>query len=284
MLQIFRHTLIRSRGQIIGWGIALFLLGLGIVSFYDTVAEQKDQFEELLKSYPPEMMAFFGDLTSITTPQGFLSAEYFVLMPIILGIFVLLAGSGLLASDEEKGTMDLILAHPVSRTGFFFGRLLALGATTLIILAIGWVGIIVPMSWSIMDIGLGATALPFLSLFGVIMLFGTLAILLSMLLPSRRLAAMITGLVLVASFFITGLARFNENLETIAKLSPLNYYQSGDAILGLNVTWFVGLLAAAAVFAALSWWRFEARDIRVGGEGGWRLSLPWRKPAQAVSG
>ena len=283
MLQIFRYALVRSRGQIIGWGIALFLLGLLMVSFYDTIAEQKDQFEELLKSYPPEMMAFFGDITSITTPEGYLSAEYFSFMPILLGIFVLLAGSGLLASDEEKGTMDLILAHPVSRSSLFFGRLLAFVATTTIILAIGWVGIIVPMSWSIMDIGLGAAALPFLSLLAVIMLFGTLALLLGMLLPSRRLAAMITGLVLVASFFITGLAHISESLEGIAKLSPLNYYQSGDAILGLNGAWFGGLVAAALVFAALAWLRFERKDIRVGGEGGWRLSLPWRKPAQVVS-
>ena len=273
MRTIFRYTLGRFRGQILGWGISLFLLGLLFVPFYDVIVEQEEQFQQLLESYPPELMAFFGDFSNFATPEGFLSAEYFSLMPIILGIFAVLAGSGLLASDEEKGTLDLVMAYPVSRTALVVGRLLAFVAATLAILAISWLGLVVPMNWSTMDVGWGALALPFLSLLAVVLLFGTLALLLSMLLPSRRLAAMMAGLALVASFFITGLARISEDLESVAKLSPLNYYQSGDAILGLNGAWFGGLLAVAALFAVVAWWRFERRDIRVGGEGGWRLPL-----------
>jgi ABC-2 type transport system permease protein len=252
-----------------------------MVSFYDTVAEQQEQFEELIKNYPPEMMAFFGGFTSFATPEGYLSAEYFSLMPLILGIFAVLAGSGLLASDEEKGTLDLILAHPVSRTSLFMGRLLAFVVATLTILAVGWLGIVVAMSQSSMEVGWGKMALPFLSLLAVLMIFGMLALLLSLLLPSRRMSAMAAGLALVASFFITGLARISDSLKTIAKLSPLNYYQSGYAISGLNGEWLGGLLSAALIFAALAWWRFERRDIRVGGESGWGLHLPWRKPSPA---
>jgi ABC-2 type transport system permease protein len=92
-----------------------------------------------------------------------------------------------------------------------------------------------------------------------------------MLLPSRRLASMAAGLLLVASFFLPGFATLNENLETVARFSPLEYYQTQEAFAGLNREWLFGLLAAAAVFALLAWWRFVRRDIRVGGEGGWRL-------------
>lgn len=273
MKTIFRYRLARFRGQILGWGIALFLLSLLMVSFYDTIAAQREQFEQLLQSYPPEMMAFFGDITTITTPEGYLSAEYFSIMPLILGIFAVLLGSGLLASDEERGTLDLVMAHPVSRTALFVGRLLAFAVATVAILALAWLGMVISMNWSTMDVGWGDMMLPFLSLLAVILPFAALALLFSMVLPSRRLAAMTSGLLLVASFFITGLARINEDLEPVARLSPLNYYQSGDAILGLNVEWFSSLLAAAGLFALLAWWRFERRDIRVGGEGGWRLPL-----------
>lgn len=86
-----------------------------------------------------------------------------------------------------------------------------------------------------------------------LLLFGTISLLLSMLLPSRRLAATTAGLLLVASFFITGLAKINEDLEPIAKLSPFNYYQTQEAFQGLNGTWLAGLLAAAMLFAALAW-------------------------------
>ena len=79
-----------------------------------------------------------------------------------------------------------------------------------------------------------------------------------MVLPSRRLAAMTAGLALVASFFVTSLARLNTTWEVVGRFSPLTYYQSGEAIHGLNFGWFAGLLAAAGLFAVLAWRRSSA--------------------------
>jgi len=287
MVAIFRYTLRRFRGQILGWGLALFLVVLLIVGIYDSIGWQAAELEQLLASYPPELMAFFsasGSMLSLFTAEGFVSMEFFSFMPVVLGIFAVLMGSGLLASDEEKGTLDLIMAHPVSRSALFMGRLLALVTATVGILAIAWLGFVVSMNWSSMDIGLGRMWLPLLSLLAVLLVFGTLALLLSMVLPSRRLAASVSGLLLVASFFVTGLARINEDLETLARLLPLNYYQTEEAFHQFNVQWFAGLLVVAALLAVLAWWRFQRRDIRVGGEGGWRLpSLPFRRRAGAGS-
>ena len=275
MMTIFRYTLRRFRGQILGWGLALALLGLLLISMYDSFAAEQEQFEELQKIFPSEITAFIGDVSSMATPEGWVSLEFFSYMPLILGIFAVLTGSGLLVSDEENGRLDLIMAHPVSRAALFLGRLLAFVSATVAILAICWLGLVVPMTWSSMDIGWGRMWLPLLSLLAELLLFGTLSLLLSMVLPSRRLAATTAGLLLVASFFITGLAKINEDLEPVARLSPLNYYQAQDAFHALNGAWIAGLLAAAVLFAALAWWRFWRRDIRVGGEGGWRL--PWRE-------
>jgi len=284
MMTIFRYTLRRFRGQILGWGIALALFGVLLVSMYDMIAAEQEQFEELLKVYPPELTAFMGDISSFATPEGFVSIEFFSFMPLILGIFGVLMGSGLLVSDEEKGTLDLIMAYPVSRTALFMGRLLAFVTAAVAILVITWLGFVVSMTWSSMDIGWGRIWLPMLSLLAELLLFGTMSLLLSMVSPSRRLAATAAGLLLVASFFITGLAKINEDLEPVAKLSPLNYYQAQDAFHALDGAWLAGLLAAAVLFAALAWWCFQRRDIRVGGEGGWRLpSLPFRRRAGAGS-
>jgi ABC-2 type transport system permease protein len=104
-----------------------------------------------------------------------------------------------------------------------------------------------------------------------------MALLLSMVLPSRRLAAMIGGMTVVGSYFLSTFARLDPSLENLALLSPLNYFQSGEAINGLNVAWFGGLLAVAALLAVLAWWRFERRDIRVAGEGSWRWPLAGRQ-------
>ena len=78
---------------------------------------------------------------------------------------------------------------------------------------------------------------------------------------------------------ILSLSRIDEGLEQIARFSPLNYYQGGNAVVDLNGDWLLGLLGVAALFALLAWWRFQRRDIRVAGEGSWQLPLLRGKPA-----
>ena len=70
----------------------------------------------------------------------------------------------------------------------------------------------------------------------------------------------------------------HDSLASVARFLPYDYYQSGEALGGLDWAPFLGLLAASAVLAMLAWWRFQRRDIRVAGEGGWRLpSLRFRR-------
>jgi ABC-2 type transport system permease protein len=280
MLTIFRHAVARSKGSILGWGLSLGLLSMWLVSFYDTMAKSKEQFENLLASYPKEIFAFFGGLTDYFSPQGFINGELYSYMPLVLGIFAVLAGSGLLAGDEEKGFLDLLMSHPLSRTGLFFGRFLAFVITTVAILTLMWLGTMIGMQWSTqMNIGWGEMVLPNLSLLAMLLLFGALGLFLSMVLPSRRMAASVAGLLLVGSFFINGMAALNADVARIAKWLPMKYYQGGLAISGLNMKWFGGLMIAAAVFTLLAWWQFLRRDIRVGGEGGWKMPALrfWRR-------
>jgi ABC-2 type transport system permease protein len=271
MLTIFSYSLARLRGQFIGWGLALAILGGYLVGFYDTFAGQQEQMSQLLQNYPPELMAMFGGMTDMFTPHGFLNVEFFSYMPLILGIFAILNGSGLLTADEESGKLDLIAAHPLSRIALFMGRILAFTAATLAILLVTWLGFILVVPGTTMDISPAKMALPFISLLAILMLFGMLALFFSMVLPSRRLAAMTTGLLLVVSFFLTAFASLDPSLEAIANFSPLKYYQGGNALIDMEWTWIGGLLGSAVLFLLLAWWLFERRDIRVGGEGGWKL-------------
>jgi ABC-2 type transport system permease protein len=268
----FTHTLRKYTGQILGWGIGLALLGVLLISVYDSLADQMELYQEMVQSLPENMMAFFGGQDVMATPEGFVAMEFFSYMPLILGIFAVQAGSGLLARDEEEGTLDLIMAHPISRTGLFLGRLLAFLLALAAVLVLAWLGIVVPMNWSTMSLSLVEVARPFVSLYAVLVFFGALGLLLSLVLPSRRWASLTTGLVLVAGFFIDGLAELNENLESLARLTPLNYYQHLEAFDGLKAEWLLGLFAVSLIFSGLAWWRYLRRDIRVAGEGGWKLA------------
>jgi ABC-2 type transport system permease protein len=93
------------------------------------------------------------------------------------------------------------------------------------------------------------------------------------------MAASVASIALVASYAVTSLARVFSGLKGAARLSPLTYFQSGYAINGLNMAWLTGLLVAAVLFLLAAWWLYMRRDLRVSGEGNWRLPRFGTKPA-----
>jgi len=270
MLAEFRHFMGRSRGQIIGWGIGLAVYGVLMAGLYSSIAEMEG-IQELMDQYPPELMAFFGGAIDIVSPKGYLNTYYFMYMHLIIGIFTIGTGANLLVGDEEKGLLDLIVSHPISRTALFWGRFVGMTATTLIILLVGWLSWLLPSSGSGLDLTWIEFLRPFLPLFAILMFFSTLALMLSMLIPSGRMAGWLSGLVLIGNFLLLGLGAVNEDLKPIMDISPLHFYQGGDAITEVNWEWFLGLLGVSLLFTLVAWWRFQQRDIRVGGEGGWQL-------------
>lgn len=280
MLTVFRHSLHRYIGLILGWGIALALLCAYGLLLYDTLVkpEAQQQYMQLISNYPPELMAFFGDMNQMFTPGGYLDTLFFSYIPIIIGFFSILSCASLVAGDEEKGILDLVMAYPISRLKLFFGRVLAFTVATILILLIAWMGFGITLPTTSMDASIWEIILPFFSLFSLLMFFGMLALFLSMLLPSQQWAAMTSGLILVTSYFLKSLARLSGNIRPIEKFLPMHYYQGGQALTKMDWSWFGLLIAFSCIFAIFAWWLFERHDIRVSGESGWpMISLLGRK-------
>ncbi len=270
----FCYTFKSLRGQTLGWGLGLALYGLMIVSMYDSMAAQQDQLQQMIASYPQEFLAFFGgDANSLITPAGFLGMYAFSMMPVIIGVFAVLVGSGLIVSDEERGRLDLIITHPVGRSAFFFGRALGILAASVAIMLLGWLGFSLMLGSSSLGFSWGQMLVPFLALLAQTLVYVALGLLLSMLLPSRGLAAMLTGVILVTSYFVSSLSFMDERMATLAKLMPYHYFQTVLSFQELNLGWLFALLGAAVLMTLFAWLRFLRRDIRLSGEGSWRLPL-----------
>lgn len=272
----FLYALGRYRTRILSWGIGLALLAvMMVVMFGDMMGDaQQEALAAMMEIYPEDMLAFFGDMADFSTPSGFLSIEFFSFMPLILGIFAVGAGSGMLLADEEKGVLDLLMSYPQSRFAIFFCRLAAFIVATVLILLLSWAGFALGLANTPLEgISVNDFFAPMLSLFTQLMFFGMLALALSLILPSHRAASGITALFLVASYFIDSLSNINDKLEPIAEYMPMHYYQGGNALEdGLNSQWVLVLLGISVVLALIAWVRFSRRDIRVAGEGGWSLS------------
>jgi ABC-2 type transport system permease protein len=277
MWTIFNHSLRRLLWQILGWGITLGLVTLYLMWIYKPMISQQAQLANLFKAYGQEMLSFFGGAADFISPGGYLDFGFFSYMPVVAGIFVILIGSGLLVADEEKGTLDLVLAHPLSRTALFFGQLLAFIAATVAILLLTWAGFACGLPLAGLDTTIWKMLLPHLSLLATLFLFGSLNLFLSLILPSRSAAASLSGFLLVASYVVTSLARVNDKLTEINKISPLKYYQGGHAVNGLDWNAFLGALGVSLLFALIAWLLFLRRDIRVSGTSSWQMLSLWGK-------
>lgn len=277
LLTTFRYTFQWFRGQMFGWGLGIACLGLLIVAFYDVFGERQADFMKMIESYPPEFLAFFGtDPKGMLSPEGYLGMYGFSFLPIIIGFFTLMAGSSLIAADEERGRLDLVIAHPIGRSAFFFGRTLAFIAATSSILLMGWLGFCVLLNGSTLGLTWGEMILPFISAFAQGLIYGTLALLLSMILPNKNISAVLSGLVMVVGYVISSMASLNPGLEKIARIFPYTYFQGSEAFTQLNLAWLFTLLAVSAIMILLAWWRFTRRDIRLSGEGTVQWQIPLR--------
>jgi hypothetical protein len=246
-----RYTYTGLRGSILGWGLGIGLYGLMITPMYETLAGKGDAFQKMVASYPPEFLAFFGaSVTSMLTPDGFLGMYAFSMMPLIIGIFAVIVGSNLI---------------------IFFGRMLGAAGAAVSVMLLGWLGFSLLLSRSSLGFNMGEMIVPFLPLLIQILFYISLALMLSMCLPSRNLAAMVTGVVMVLSYFISSLAFLDERMATASKLMPYHYFQTVLSFDKLNLTWLFALLGISLLMILIAWHRFLQRDIRLSGEGSWRL-------------
>ena len=270
MLTEIKHTLRRMRGAIIGWGIGLFAYGFMMAKFF-TSLEMMEGFLDNLENYPAEMLAFFPNIFDIMSPKGYMDTYFFSYMTLIIGFFAITACANLLVGDEEKGILDLLVSYPVSRSGFFWGRLIGFLIATVMILLASWLGWLISAGSSGLNLSAIELLQPFIPLYVVLVLFGGMALLLSMLLPAARMATGLAGGLLLVNFLFIGLANLNPDLAAIYELTPLYFYQGGAAIEGIDWGNLLGLMGITLIFTLMAWLLFQRREIRVGGEGGWKL-------------
>ena len=108
---------------------------VGIGAIYPIVRDNQDQFGALLDTYPDELLAIMGvgAEESLFDPVGFMRAEAFGwIVPLVLPSTGPSRGTGG-SREEEAGTIDLVMATPLSRFGLVLQKWLALVLTELVL-------------------------------------------------------------------------------------------------------------------------------------------------------
>jgi ABC-2 type transport system permease protein len=257
-------TLRDLRGQILGWGIGAGLLGWMVIFLYPAFQDQMGALMEMLKGYPPALTAFFGDMTQLASYLGWLNIEFYSYGPPILVIFAVVAGTGLVAGEEDKGTLDLLLSHPVRRWRLVTDKFAAFVVATLLIMVIAALFFVSASAMIGQTHDLDRIALATLNIAPITIASGALALMASVLFRSRRLATTVALVVIIGSYFLESMGKVVDLLEPYRPLALFHYYNSNAALLD-KIKWGDAaiLLGLAALFSAISLWAFQRRDIAV---------------------
>lgn len=259
LFALVSHTVrMQLRGATI-WGVVLGLYSAVIVASFTAFEQDAEQLNQLLEAYPQGLLDAFG-ITDLGDVENYMNSQVFILAPLALAFFPILAGSGAIAGAEERGTIDVLLSNPLPRWQLVAGSFAATAVSLLWIVALTGL-----LTWGTavlvdVDLSLGATADAVLNMWPVCLLFGGLALLCSAIFHRRALAVAIPGFLLFAMYLIDTIGRASEDLEGLRPASVFYYY--GSAIEeGIDWTNFGGVTLVALVLvllAALAFWR---RDI-----------------------
>jgi len=260
---VFERTLHEERRALIGWAIGLAALAVTMLAMYPTVRGNQD-ISQLIDSYPKTFKSLFG-VYDYTSGPGYLRAEVFSLMgPLLLTIFGVLWGSDLTAGEEERRTIDVLLANPVSR-----GRVLVEKWAALVVgqaVAAATLGIVLVAGAPVagLHIGWGPlwAAVVASALLGL--LFGTVALALGAATGHRGLARGVTAMIAVVAYLLSSLADIVTWVRRVRPVSPWYHAIGVDPLTtGFRPGHLLIVVAMIVVVVAIAAAAFDRRDLGV---------------------
>jgi len=277
---VFRSIYLKSfrdyRVPILGWGLGLGALMAAVLAAVPTVFASpaaKAAVVAIGSSY-----AWIAEPIKIDTAGGYATWKYGITILVVV-IWPLLAGSGMLRGEEERGSLDVLLSLPRGRVRVALEKVAALWTALLVFGLV--VGLLTFAGGARLngEISLGATLAFGVNLALICAVFGSIALLVSQFTQERRTASGLTAGILLVAIVVDMVHRVVPNTVWLSQLSPVYYYNLSKPLVpgyGANAGAMLFLLALSLLFTGAAVWLFARRDL-----GGVAIRLPERDSAAA---
>ena len=275
MNSLMLKTLRDRRRSLLWWVVGIFGYLFAIGALYPLIADMQEELETLIEAYPEGILAIMGasSESDMFDPEGFLQVEATGwVVPLVFAFFGAAMGARAVAGEEEDGTIDLLLATPLTRSRLVLEKMGAL------VLALGVLGLTVFASILVdsllFDMNIPPGNIAALSLLAVLLgaFFGALAMALSSGTGRRGLSLGFVSLLTAGTYLINSLAEISEILMSLQAFTPFYYYESSEPLRHGLEGGHAGVLAGASVvFMGIGMLAIRRRDLGVGGI---RLPVP----------
>lgn len=267
---VFAKTVRDSRRStlIVGVAIGLLLIAVsaGIISQFST-AEAREEIRNIVAAVPPVMQGLAGPPVNVETLGGYIQYKYGGFLPLVTGLWSILALSATLAGESRRGSLDFLLAEPISRRRVAWEKVLA--HLVMLTLAMTLIGTATALAGSFGTLPgdeiTVAAAFSFAAWLGLMALAaGSVAFALAPFV-GRGSAAGLAGAVMLGGFLLNGYRTAIPELDPVANLTWFGWTADHIPLAG-TYDWASLVLVAAfsLLLLAIGVEAFVRRDLGAG--------------------
>jgi ABC-2 type transport system permease protein len=265
---VFGKTLRDQRNALIAVGLLLSAITVGtasqVVAEFDTI-ESRRLLVAQMDMLPPLFHGLLGQPINIETLPGFISWRLMGFLPILIGAWAIAILSATIAGEAARGTLELVLSTPVSRTRLAVQKVAAISVALLVAMALAalltWLGSVAFAVLPGDEASLAAVGGEFAYVLGVSLLFGMLAFALAPLL-GRGIAAGIAASALFGSYIVNGYADLVPGFDVLRVISPFYWTLQHRPMAGPSDWPALALVfGGAALLAVVGVVLFRRRDL-----------------------
>jgi len=269
-LSLFLSNLKLSRGTLIAWCGLIALYGVFAVYLYPVVSKSNMDYLSYIASLPEAMRAAFGlgniDVNSLTfNADTFVAVEFLMFWPLVVCFYAIFAGVSL-SREVERGTLDLLLAQPVSRTRVLLSRYANVLVGILLITAASWLGIAVGAPLAGVSINPGYQALALLQGLLLVAAISSYTLLTSVIFLEPRKALAASGVITAGMYILNFIVPLlSHSFSWLANVSFFHHYNGVQIVRSGALDWTAVIIFAVTflVCSAASIIIFRRRDLSV---------------------
>jgi ABC-2 type transport system permease protein len=260
--RLFRQTLrwLRARLAVvvvagIGWGI---LMPVIYSQFSDVIRDLANS-----GAFPEELMNF-GSGSLFTLPGTVTLGLQHPIAISMLAIFAVGSAALAIAGERVRGTLEVLLARPISRTALYWSLLAALLLAALIVLLAILAGMLIGTSLTGLGDEIDVSQMPLVVLngFGLWAAFTTFSLAMSVSFDRPGPAIGISLAWLLAHYFFEILGSLWTDAAWLQDYSLLHHFNAGEILTGaLDPVDLVFVFVAAIVPVAYALYVFPQRDL-----------------------
>lgn len=260
-VDLARLTLRVGRRGTLGWILGIAAMTTLYAASFSSIGRAKSA---AINGYPESLRKAL-DLQDLSTAPGYLASTVFGIPLILLvTIYAINSATRSIAGDEDAGTLDLVLAYPVSRIGLVLTRSACSAAVMGVLGAVVLAVLCAVRGPAGLHIGVGPLAATTLTWVLLGWAIGGVAMLVSAVSGRRSMTLAVSAAIALFAYLADSFLPLIAHLGWLRDVSPYGWFTSGTPLRnGLQPGQCALLLGTAVVATALAAIAFERRDVHV---------------------